>query len=166
MWASHECSKEGKSDFCVAPTAFDDSWRAIHCFAVSIQVATVFRLARGQTDLIQSVEVERFHLRPRPRCFAEKREARLDARVVSEAADRNDTPHLRPTDVRNELLQHHRQRDAVQRIFGSFLSHVCQVVRVLGCGCRGHTVEDRGLLADGAELPGSVVSSFMDFNVH
>ena len=114
---------------CVTSTFFENSGRATHCSVVSNRLMTVFRLVCGCADLVQAVEVERLNLRPRPRCFSEEREARFEARVVSKTPNRNDPPHLRPTDMCDELFNHHHKRNAVQRILGMFLSHVLCVVR-------------------------------------
>ena len=84
----------------------------------------VLRLACGSPDLVPYVEVKRFNLRPSPRGFPKKRETRFDARIVSEAPHRNDSSHLLPTHMRDELLKDHRERDAMQWILGKFLSHV------------------------------------------
>jgi hypothetical protein len=55
-------------------------------------------------------------LRARPRRLAQELQARRDAGVGVEAADRNALPELVPAEVIGQLGHHSLERDAVQRI--------------------------------------------------
>lgn len=77
------------------------------------------------------VEVKFLDLCTSPGCFSQEREARFDAWVVSETPNRNRLSHFRPTDLCNELLKNHRERNALHWILGKFLGHVSQFKNVM-----------------------------------
>ncbi len=57
-----------------------------------------------------------FHTRSRPRGFAQKGQARLDAGIVTEAADGNSLGHSFPTVARDEFVENRFQGHAVEGI--------------------------------------------------
>lgn len=77
-----------------------------------------------------------FDLFARPRCFAQKRQARFDRRITLKTADADALAHFLPAVIFHQLDQNLFQRHAVQRVARVFRWGGHMVSSRVGCACK------------------------------
>ena len=70
---------------------------------------------------VKGAQVELFDLLAGPRSLAQKLQARGDARLIGEATDLDSATHLVPTQMLDQVVEHHFKGDAVKRVLGAFV---------------------------------------------
>jgi len=87
--------------------------------ATKLELSTSDPISWSVAALVQSFFDEPgLDSRPRPRCFAQKRQTGLHARIELKTTDRDPMSHLSPTMPRDQFFNDTFQRDAVQWIAG------------------------------------------------
>jgi len=78
---------------------------------------------------IEHVEIQLLHLGSGPRVPAQEFEAGFHGRVVVEALDSDMDTQLTPAVMLNEFIEHHFQRNSMQRVVDLFHIHASKLCK-------------------------------------